>query len=242
MNTVKRAITFLLVIVAQFAMAQETKETKPTPPTPQQQANAFVVNHYSKAFALAQRHGDTRNAINALYNVLAEYPQNDSLLYTLSYLYFENNNSAQAVLVSKDLLTVNPEHLGGLEIAAVSYEKLGIKDKALDAYENLYLKSTDYEVLYKVAFLQYDLQRLGECNTNIDILLKHPNADTLKVYYTDANSEEKEYAIKVALYNLKGMVSTAKGDKKSAKQYYEAALAIAPDFVLAKENLAALGK
>lgn len=236
MNNLNKAITLLLLAVTQLVIAQEEK------PTAQQQVNAFVVNHFSKAYALATRYGDTDNAISALYNVLAEYPQNDSLLYTLSYLYFQNNKTAQSVLVSQDLLKVNSEHLGALELSAAGYEKLGIKDKSLDAYESLYLKSNNFQTLYKVAFLQFDLQRFTECNTNIDILLKHPDVDTLKVFYADENNQEQEYPIKIALFNLKGLVSKANGDKENAKKHFEAALAIAPDFAIAKQNLEELEK
>lgn len=237
MNNINKIITLLLLIVAQSVIAQEEQLV-----TAQQQANAFVVNHYSKAYALAQRYGDTEMAISALYNVLAEYPQNDSLLYTLSYLYFQNNKTAQSVLVSQDMLKINPNHLGALELSATGYEKLGLKDKSLDAYESLYLQSNNFQTLYKVAFLQFDLKRYTESNTNADILLKMPEAETLKVYYSDENKEEKEYSIKVALINLKGLVSKAIGDNKNAKKHFEAALAIAPDFALAKQNLEELEK
>jgi Tfp pilus assembly protein PilF len=45
--------------------------------------------------------------------------------------------------------------------------------------------------------------------------------------------------MKVAVLNLKGLaVQEHLGDKEAAKKLFEEALAIAPDFVLAKQNLA----
>lgn len=229
-------VAIVLVVLSSsnlFAQEELTQQQK--------EANAFI-SHYSRAYQLAQRYGDSNNAISALYDVLAEYPQSDSLLYTLSFLYFQDGKYGSAVLVSQDLLKVNPDHMGGLEIAGAGYEKLGIKDKSLDAYESLYLKSNDFQTLYKVAFLQFDLKRYTECLTNADILLTKPEVETMKVYYSDENQQDKEYSIKVAIHNLKGLVSKANGDKVNAKKHFEAALAIAPDFVIAKQNLEELEK
>jgi Tfp pilus assembly protein PilF len=44
--------------------------------------------------------------------------------------------------------------------------------------------------------------------------------------------------MRVAVLNLKGMLAIDQGDKVNAKKFFEQTLAIAPDFVLAKEGLA----
>lgn len=46
--------------------------------------------------------------------------------------------------------------------------------------------------------------------------------------------------MKVAIINLKGMAVQHFGDQVAAKKLYTEALGIAPDFTLAKENLAKL--
>ena len=43
--------------------------------------------------------------------------------------------------------------------------------------------------------------------------------------------------MKVAVLNLKGMLALDQGDKVGAKKLFEQVLALAPDFVLAKEGL-----
>ena len=55
-----------------------------------------------------------------------------------------------------------------------------------------------------------------------------------------AENNTKEFPIKVAILNLKGMVARENGDKVGAKKFFEQALAIAPDFPQAKENMAKL--
>jgi tetratricopeptide (TPR) repeat protein len=123
---------------------------------------------------------------------------------------------------------------------ALSYESLRIYDRALQNYESLFLLTSSNSMLYKMAVLQYELKRYQETMTNVDILFTKPEADSLKVVFNDAKNQEKEYPLRVALTNLKGMVYQAQGDKVNARKYFEMALKLAPDFVLAKQNLAAL--
>ena len=44
--------------------------------------------------------------------------------------------------------------------------------------------------------------------------------------------------MKVAVLNLKGLIKQDTGDKVTAKKIFAEALAISPDFIAAKENLA----
>lgn len=232
----KLTIALLLIMTIAVYGQEEVEENKN-----QENQNAFV-GHHSRTYAIATKYGDYDMARTALYNMLAAYPGNDSLLYSLSYLYFQSEKYAPAVLAAQDLVTRNPNHLGALEISAAGYQTLGLKDKSLAAYETLYLKSSDYQTLYKIAFLQFDMERLKECMTNADILLEKSESDSLTVFYATEDNQQKEYPIKVSLYNLKGLVSQKYGDKDSAKKYYQQALDVAPDFALAKQNMEALNK
>ncbi|RLA21734.1 MAG: hypothetical protein DRQ63_13500 [Gammaproteobacteria bacterium] len=140
-----------------------------------------------------------------------------------------------------DALAINPENTGALEIIAVSYENLGLKDKALDNFEKLYLETDDFQTLYRMAFLQYDLEKYLQCSTNIDILMQAPEAAEATASYT-FEEEEKEFSIKVPLINLKGLVNVAQGNNDLARQNFEEALQLAPDFILAQQNLDDLNK
>ena len=115
---------------------------------------------------------------------------------------------------------------------------MGVRDRALQNYESLYLLSNNVSVLYKMAFIQYELKRYNEAITSIDILLSNKGVEALKVVFNDVENKPKEYAMTVALLNLKGMaVLDHLGDKAAAKKLFDQALAAAPDFVLAKQNL-----
>jgi len=196
---------------------------------------------YQANYDRALIYNDFFEAKSALYKLVIMEPQNDSLLATLAYLYFDARQYASSVLICMDVLKLNPKNTGAMEMSAVSYENLGLKDKALEYLEKLYLQTNDFQVLYKMAFLQYELSKFQQSTTNIDILLQQPEAEEATVFFT-IEEEEKEFPIKAALFNLKGLVNKELGNIEEARQNYEEALKLAPDFVFAKENKAGLDK
>ncbi len=197
---------------------------------------------YDAHYRLAIQYNDYPEAKSALYNLILLEPQNDSLRYNLAYMYFDTGQNPSTILACNDILALNPTHLGALELSAVAFENLGIKDKALANYEKLYMTSSDLNALYKMAFLQFDLKKYAECEVNIDILLEKKELQDSKVVFTDENSQSKEYPMKVAVLNLKGLVNRDLGNKELAKKVFEEVLAISPDFQLAKTNLEELLK
>jgi len=202
-----------------------------------QDAQSLYTDNYQRAM----RYNDRAEAKSALYKLVAMDAQNDSLLTTLAYLYLEARQYASTVLITMDAIALNPNNIGALEMMAVSYENLGLKDKALDNFEKLYLLTDDFQTLYRMAYLQYDLEKYLQCSTNIDILLQAPEAAEATAAYT-FEEVEKEYPIKVPLINLKGLVNVALGNTDLAKQNFEEALQLAPDFALAQQNLDDLNK
>jgi len=231
---------FLLITSLGVINAQEG--TGNTQPQKQATAGQIFTNHHAKTYQLALRYNDYQTAKDALYDLFVENPNNDSILFSLSNIYFQMQQYASAALTANDIIARNPDHLGALEISATSLENLGARDKALDAYESLYLKSDDVQVLYKIAFLQFELQRYAESLTNADILLGKKELDGLTVVFNTEDQKQKEYPIKVALHNLKGSIYKAQNNNEKAKEFFQKALEIAPDFKLAKDNLASLDK
>jgi tetratricopeptide (TPR) repeat protein len=244
----------LLVVLVLCAMAGYAQKGKPTPAKPAENASPkedaaaisrgvtaqIIVDHYFRKYSFAQRWGDYDVAKDALYDLIAEFPGNDSLIFQLAYFYYENQKHASCAVVCNDLLTRNSRNTAALELSAVSYENLGLKDKALQSYESLFLLTSSNSTLYKMASLQYDLKRYGESLTNSDILLSKPQTDSLKVVFNDAKNNSKEHPLKAAILNLKGLSFKAQGDVPNARKSFEEALKIDPAFEAAKQNLASL--
>lgn len=196
--------------------------------------------HFAKKYAVAARWNDFDVAKDAMYDLIIEYPSSDSLIYALAYYYYENQKYPSSVLVCRDLLARNPKSPPVLELTGLSFEALNIYDKALENYETLFLTTNNSSTLYKMAFLQYELKRYPESITNADILLSKQDVDTLKVVFNDTQNKPKEYPMKISLLNLKGLAYKDQADKENAKKFFEEALKAAPDFLPAKQNLAAI--
>lgn len=245
--------TFLLSLVVSIAVAQKSKkksaESPPSdtaPVTAQPQVTAAqadqnrIGEHFVRKYALAQRWGDYDVAKDALYDLIIEYPENDSIIFSLAYFYFENQKYTSCAVVCNDLLSRNGKNEVALEMSGVSYENLNILDRALQYYETLFLLTNNTVTLYKMASLQFDLKRYAEVLANADILLTKPEAETLKVVFNDEKEQPQEYSLRAALFNLKGMVYSAQADKVNAKKFFEESIKVEPGFLLAKKNLAAL--
>ena len=209
-------------------LAQELKES------PGYQQELAIYN-------LGLKYNDVGISRYALYNLMALDPGDASLLDSLAYMYFEYQQYTSCLLVSLDILKRNPDHLAALEMSGVSYEQLGLKDKALTAYESIYLRNTDVFTLYKVAVLQLDLGRQGESMTNVGILLEKEETKEAKVPISTEQGQ-KEISLMAAVYNLKGLVESSQDNKEAARSSYQQALELEPEFTLAKNNLANLDK
>lgn len=251
-------IVSLFVLCAIAVEAQKKKKDQPVqPPTteavPEKKAEAkpdsvgqrqFQIpnlsQHYARKYAAAIQWNDYDVAKDALYSLIVENPANDSLITDLAVFYLQNQKYPSAVLVAQELLSRNPKNTEALEVSATGYESLGVMDRALQNYESMYLLQNNVAVLYKMAFLQYQLKRYKEATTSSDILLASKDIEGIKASFNDAQNKAKEYPLKVAILNLKGMIARDENDKVNAKKYFNEALAMAPDFLPAKQNLTEL--
>jgi tetratricopeptide (TPR) repeat protein len=226
------------------AAAPEPQATQPAAPPataaePQPAAREKVdpfIAHFLRKYSLALQFNDYDVAKDALYDVIVEAPT-DSLITSLALLYFESQKYTSAFLVAQAMLQRDPKNLTMLEVAAASAESIGVYDRALQFYETHYLLSNSLSTLYKIAFLQFDLKRFAECKTNAEILLSKPDVATMKVIYNDVQNKQKEYPMKVAVLNLVGTLKLEQADKEGARKAFQEALAIAPDFVLARQGM-----
>lgn len=231
----KFVITILFLAVAFSLKAQDSTSVDP-------QGKPAIYWLFHNNYNLATRYNDYDVARSSLYSLINLEPNNDSLKFNLAYLYFDSRKYPSTILVCMDILARNPQHVPSLEMSAISFEELGIKDKALASYEKLYIATENLETLYKVIYLQYDLKRFAECNVNIDILLNDPMANDKLVTMQITDNEQKQFPLKAATLNIRGLVKKAQGDKAGAKKDFKAALELAPEFIFASENLTDIDK
>lgn len=252
-------VLLLLVSTVSFAQKKKGKKDEQSQPAPTQQqapaqtqtqqapspadsvqvpsASLILTEHFLRKYAAATRWNDAEVAKSALYDVIVENPGIDSLIYSLAYFYYEDQKYASSLLIAQDLLGRNSKNPMYLEMAASSAQQLSVHDKALGFYESLYLINDNIRTLYQIAFLQYQTKRTAECKTSIDILMAKPEVSSEKVVFEDSKGVPKEYPMKVSVLNLKGLLALDQNDKPGAKKAFQEALAISPDFQLAKTNL-----
>jgi len=243
----RKVSILFFTLAASVAQAQNQGQKPAQKPSqtvaPQNQTQPQVdklTEHFVRKNSLANRWNDADMARDALYDLIVEYPGNDSLIYALALEYYNSQKYISSVLIAQDLLARNPKNIEVLQMAASGFEALNLNDKALSNYESLYLQNNNSGALYKMAFLQYELKKYVESKTNVDILLTKPDIETMRVTLRDSENKQKEYPFKVSLLNLKGLLAQQAGDKAGAKKAFEESLALAPDFPLAKQNLAKL--
>ncbi len=234
-------VTLLLAIVPAFAQEPEPEEPKEL--TPEQKAILQVeFNKNLRLYRTAVRYNDLDVAKMALYQMMLVNPNNVNLADSLAIIYVQQQNYASAVLISQDILAAAPDDLTALEISAIGYENLGLRDKSLEAYEKLYLKNNDLNTLYKITFLQFSLQQYETALTNADIVLANEKAKEFMLSFPISQTEQVQVPMNASILNLKGLIAKAKGDKEGAKGFFNQALEIAPNFPAPKQNIENIDK
>ena len=205
-----------------------------------------VITEESKkimVYNMAKQFNDPLGQRVALYNLLAENPNHVGLRDSLALVFLESGMYASAALVSQEVAELVPQDLFATEIAALSFEKLGVKSKALKYYERLYLNDTDdIGKLYKMAFLQVDLKKYEEALISADQLISHKLSEKTSLLFPKSDGNNQEVSVKIASLRIKSMVEKERGNEDQAIKYLEEIIVQIPDFELVKNELADLKK
>ncbi|GAB2607332.1 tetratricopeptide repeat protein [Belliella aquatica] len=193
-----------------------------------------------RVYQLALRYNDLAAARISLIGLIERNPTNSRYGELLATLYFENNQFSSAALAALDVLQVNDRSIEALEVAAYSLEQIGALDRALTQFERLHLLTDDIYSLYKSAYLQYSLKKHEEALNSINMIVKNTKSAEQKLGFPGENDETQEVSMKAAALNLKGLVYIEQGSKEDARKAFEEALALEPNFNLAKEGLKGL--
>jgi tetratricopeptide (TPR) repeat protein len=181
-------------------------------------------------------------ARTALYNLLAENPGNQALYDSLSMLYIQYNQNASAALVAQQSLQINPKNTFALEIAATGFDNLGIKDRAINYYEKLYLASNDINTLYKISFLQFEIKSYGEANATLDIIIGNPESESVAIGFPTTDGAGQDVPLRVAAYRVKAMIEEEKGNKEVAMSKYLEVLNMYPGFQIVQQQIQEMKK
>lgn len=196
----------------------------------------------TRVYKQALKNYDLQTATVALYNMQALKPERTDLNDSLALVYFAGERYAQAYMIGEGIVTADPKRKDMLELVAVSKQNLGLIKESLADYEKLYAIDKSVYYLYQMATLQYQLKRFGECIASLDQILGGTDADKQKVNIRASQNQQQEVPMKAAAYNVKGICALEMNQPEIAKENFNKALGIAPDFALAKGNLEMMAK
>jgi len=232
-------LSFLFVAVCGFSQekkpAQAALKSGPGTSTP---AVNQQFDLQEKIYKRSRQLGDLITATQALHTMLVLKPERFDLNDSLCLIYLGRGLFQQSKKVSEEILERNSGNLPVREVLAQSLENLGAYNEALAAYEILYKETEKLLYLYKVAAFQYLLKRYGECDASLRQIELSPEAPAEKVVlnYPNENPNFQKVPILAAAMNIRGVIAMDMNKPTEAGQYFDQALTMMPDFIMAKKN------
>ncbi|WP_162417991.1 tetratricopeptide repeat protein [Cyclobacterium roseum] len=241
MMNMKYAVLIMLLCFSTLGVLRAQEDARPDSTIAAASGSKQAQNEVdNRIYSLAMRYNDVSVAKIKLYELMERNPRNLSYAETLASLYFEMEQYGSAALVSLDILERNDESLTGLRVAAFSLEQLGALERALPHFESLHLLSGDLFSLYKTGYLQYTLKKYDEALNSVNMLIKDKKAAEQNLNFPMGDNNTQEVSMVAAAQNLKGLIYKDQGSAEEARAAFEEALALSPEFQLAKENLGEL--
>lgn len=188
----------------------------------------------------ALSYGDKSVAVSSMYSIIALEGPKSAYKDSLAYLYFNERNYVSCFLVSKDILIDKPDNVALLEMNAISLESIGALEKSLDGYKALLAKSNNNYHAYKVAGIQYQLDKLDDAYATIKKAATLTQKENVKVTFQVNKNFNQSVDLKPAIIYLQGLIELDLKKNKEAKASLEQAVALFPDFALAKSKLLTL--
>ncbi|MEP7238729.1 MAG: hypothetical protein ABI685_12710 [Ferruginibacter sp.] len=204
--------------------------TKPAPAS---------TNTHVKVFKQSVISGDLNTAITALSYYVNEQGANSVYEDTLAMLYMQQNAYVQCYYWADKRSKVSPDNLVLMEMKAICLDKLNQPKEAIAIYEKLYAKTQSPYHAYSLMELQYSIKRLSECMATAGSTEKLQFKPEYTVSYNVGEQVGRTY-LQAGIYNIVGLTLYELDKKAESRLYFEKALALDSNFVLARQNLEAL--
>lgn len=196
-------------------------------------------NQHVKVFKQAVSSGDLATGITALSYYVADQGANTVYEDTLAMLYLQLNSYAQCYYWADKRLKVKPDDLSLMEMKAICLEKMNQPKESIALYEKLYARTKSPYHAYTLMELQYAIKRLQECLATAASTERLEFKPDFVMTYNAGEQLGRTY-LKAGIYNITGLALYDLDKKAEAKQYFQKALSLDSNFVLAKQNLEAM--
>ena len=203
------------------------------------QTNADLTKHYESYYKQMKQQGDVQGIINAMthLNILEPSVARQD---TLAYLYLSEGKYMQALNTIGVEKTATDSDMN-VEVKALALKNLNQPKMALEHYEILFKRTPNVYLAYEMADMKIQIKDLAGAKSNIEYGLANVKDDEKRAFYE--TQQPYETSMKAAFICLKGLLAFSE-DKKAnidtALKLMNDALAIDPNFNLAKVSRQAL--
>jgi len=185
----------------------------------------------------AKAYNDETVIASAMYNIIAMEGPQSTYKDSLAYRYFSQRSYVSCFLVTNDLLKSKPDNMDFLEMKAVSLESMGVLEKSKEAYEGLLAKSNKSYHAYKLASLEFRMNKGEEAYVTVKKASTLEDSGDLKITFKVNQNYNENIALDASIAYLEGLIAESINKDVEAKASYEKAIELSPDFMLAKSNL-----
>lgn len=196
-------------------------------------------NPHLNVFNLAVQSGDVSSAILALNYYIAEQGINTPYADTLAIMYMQAGAYPQCFYWSNIRLQMKPDDNRMMELKAICLDKLNQPKEAIDLFEKLFIKTKSPYHAYKLMELQYGIKRLAECIATANAAERLEYKPEMIMSYSVGEQLGRTY-LQAGIFNVHGLALYDLDKKAEAKAYFEKAVSLDSNFVLARQNLEAM--
>ena len=203
------------------------------------QSNQELLSHYQKYYKQMQSQSDIQGVINALTHLNILSP-NQARTDTLATLYMNEGRHVEA-LNTIGIEKNEADSDLAVQVKAFSLKAINDIDKSLIHYEELFKRKPNPFIAYELAEMKIRKGDLLGATRNITFGIANSNGDIVRNYYE--TQQPYSVPIKAAFIYLKGLVKINEDRENNIDEtigIMEEALAVAPNFNMAKISIDAL--
>lgn len=184
---------------------------------------------------------DYNSAVIAAQMILMKDSSQTSYEDTLPELYVAIHNFESAEIYADKVIQRKKNDERMYQIKALCYQQMGRVEDEFNAYKKLYEITHNLSYLYQVTAFQLSTNNEAEATKNLDQLEKLATPSD-SVDFAISETEKQKVPVKAACYNMRAYIQAQKRDMMGAKTYFEKALSVYPDFIVARRNYEQLVK
>ena len=220
----KNIITILALLISISAFSQSNQE---------------LLSHYQKYYKQMQSQSDIQGVINALTHLNILSP-NQARTDTLATLYMNEGRHVEA-LNTIGIEKNEADSDLAVQVKAFSLKAINDIDQSLIHYEELFKRKPNPFIAYELAEMKIRKGDLLGATRTITFGIANSNGDIVRNYY----ETQQPYSVpmKAAFIYLKGLVKINEDRENNIDEtigIMEEALAVAPNFNMAKISIDAL--